>query len=248
MVVGLAVERFNAAGVMIFEQVIAPDQVAVLHAEYVKRYDVYHRDQEYPDALHVGDKRNMISIAVSGPVNDPAVYANPIVQPVINALLGQDFILGSVVAVTSLPEAMDQEFHIDMPLLFGEDDLGVQVPPYCLTFVVPLVDMNAENGTTAFYPGTHKSILEDPSALDPVFPEVPVGDAILFDARVWHYGTANKSAAPRPVFYNTYQRPWFRDVVNFGQQNPLVIENQELSRVDAARRHLFDWTRRPGRA
>lgn len=44
MVIGLAVERFNAAGVMIFEQVIAPDQLAVLHAKYVKRYDVYHRD------------------------------------------------------------------------------------------------------------------------------------------------------------------------------------------------------------
>ncbi|MBT5571097.1 MAG: phytanoyl-CoA dioxygenase [Alphaproteobacteria bacterium] len=248
MLIGLATERFNAAGVMIFEQVFTPDHVAKLNADYSARYDAYHRDIAHADALLVGDRRNMISIAVSGPVNDPVVYANPVIQPLINSLLGGDVILGSVVAVTSLPGAEDQEFHIDMPLLFGGEDVDVRVPSYCLTLVLPLVDMNAENGTTAFYPGTHKSVLDEPADLDPVFPDVPVGDAILFDARVWHYGTANVSSAPRPVFYNSYQRSWFRDVVNFGVQNPLVIADQELSQVDAAYRHLFDWTRKPGRA
>ena len=70
---------------------------------------------------------------------------------------------------------------------------------------------------------------------------MPVGDALLFDCRVWHGGTANRSGAPRPVLYNSYQRPWFRDQVNFAQQEPLVIPAQEREGVPESWRYLFDW-------
>ena len=190
----------------------------------------------------------MISIAVSGPVNDPAVYANPIVQPVINALLGQDVILGSVVAVTSLPEAMDQEFHIGMPLLFGEDDLGVQVPPYCLTFVVPLVDMNAKTAPWRSIRARTNRYWKTPRHWIRSFRKYRL---VMRSCSMLGSGTTAQQTNPLPrdrFSITPNQRPWFRDVVNFGQQNVLVIEDQELLRVDAAHRHLFDWTRRPGRA
>lgn len=247
-VLDIACARFRGAGVLTLEQVILPDLIAALHADYSEQYAAYHRDIEYADARHVGDRRNMISVAVSGPFADPAVYANPCIMPLIRALLGEEAIFGSLVAVTSLPGAKDQEFHVDMPLLFDDEDIGAEVPPYCLTLVIPLVDMNAENGTTAFYPGSHLKITEEPPATNPVAPEVPVGGAILFDARIWHFGTANHSSATRPVLYNTYQRPWFRDVANFGRQKPLMIDDATLANVDPSDRHLFDWTRAPGMA
>lgn len=241
----LACARFGEAGVMILEDVISPDLVAAVYADYSARYAAYHRDIEFDDARHVGDRRNMISVAVSGTLADPAIYANPGAMPLIRALLGEEVILGSLVAVTSLPGSKDQEFHVDMPLLFDDAEIGTQVPAYCVTLVLPLVDMNPTNGTTAFFPGSHRAVTDEPSG-EAVLPEVPVGNAILFDSRIWHHGTPNHSDAPRPVLYNTYQRPWFRDVVNFGRQKPLMIDDSDLARVDPVDRHLFDWTRTPG--
>lgn len=243
----IACARFGKAGVMILEDVISPELVAAVHTDYSERYAAYHRDIEYDDARHVGDRRNMISVAVSGALADSAIYANPGAMPLIRALLGADVILGSLVAVTSLPGSEDQEFHVDMPLLFEDAEIGAQVPVYCVTLVLPLVDMNATNGTTAFFPGSHLSVTEEPPGT-PILPEVPVGHAILFDSRIWHHGTPNRSQAPRPVLYNTYQRPWFRDVVNFARQKPLIIDDATLAAVDPAHRHLFDWTRMQGMA
>lgn len=236
-----ACRRFAEVGVMHFEEILPPAHVASLHQAYETEYAAYHRDVLHDDALNVGDRRNMITVGIAGPFNDPLVYANPSVMPVLEALLDYQVRLGSFVAVTSLPGAKDQELHVDMPFLFEDDPRGFQLPPYCLTLVVPLVPMNAQNGTTGYYPASHLTESYERPEGSPALPEVPVGDALLFDCRVWHGGTENLSNAPRPVLYNTYQRPWFRDQVNFGQQEPLVVPQAEWDRLPEEHRHLFEW-------
>lgn len=236
-----ACRRFSEVGVMHFEQILLPEHVEALRAAYEKEYATYHRDLLHDDALHVGDRRNMITVGIAGAFNDPLVYANPSVMPILEALLNFQVRLGSFVSVTSLPGAKDQEMHVDMPLLFEDGPLGFQLPSYCLTLVVPLVPLNPQNGTTAYYPASHLTVSQDTPETGPVLPELPIGDGLLFDCRVWHGGTANRSDAPRPVLYNTYQRPWFRDQVNFGQQDPLIISQSELDRVPKVHRHLFQW-------
>ncbi len=237
--------RFADPGVMVFEDVLSPELVAGLHAAYSADYKTYHQDRDYADALTVGDKRTMISIAVDGCFNDPAIYANQTAFPIIRKLLGQDVILGSFVSVTSLPGSQDQEPHLDMPVLFEAEHVSPELPIYSLTLVIPLVEMNATNGTTAFFPGSHKAIHDDVPDISPVAPDVSVGSALLFDARVWHGGTPNRSAAPRPVLYNTYQRSWFRDTVNFLSQPPLVMDAGEWEKIPEEHRVLFGWARPP---
>ncbi|MBT3398479.1 MAG: phytanoyl-CoA dioxygenase [Rhodospirillaceae bacterium] len=239
------VRRFAEAGVMIFDAVWPAAVISGLHDAYGAVYANYHHDREFADALAVGDKRTMITITVDGPFNDPGLYANPTVFPLISKLLGDDVILGSFVSVTSLPGSLDQEAHLDMPLLFEAERVSPELPSYSLTLVIPLVDMNAMNGTTAFFPGSHRVIADEPPGSEPVAPDVPVGSALLFDARVWHGGTPNRSAAPRPVLYNTYQRSWFRDTVNFLSQSPLVMDPAEWARIPDQHRFLFDWARPP---
>tara|TARA_A100001037_G_scaffold304295_1_gene340645 strand:- start:674 stop:1243 length:570 start_codon:yes stop_codon:yes gene_type:complete len=187
----------------------------------------------------------MITVGVSGVFNDPLIYAHPVIFPFIQLLLGEDAILGSFVAVTSLPGSKDQELHLDTSPLYGGSDIGADIPSCCLTLVLPLVDMNWQNGSTAFYPGSRRAITADAPDGSPVAPEVGVGSALLFDARVWHGGTANRSGAPRPVLYHSHHRPWFRDSVNFGQQVPLDITAEELARGPDTHRHLFDWATEP---
>lgn len=74
---------------------------------------------------------------------------------------------------------------------------------------------------------------------------MPVGSVLLFDARIWHGGAPNRSNSPRPVPYNTYQRFWCRDTVNFQTQAPLHLLDAEWARIPEEHRHLFGWVQWP---
>ena len=66
------------------------------------------------------------------------------------------------------------------------------------------------------------------SAYPLLAPRVAVGEALLFDYRVWHRGLGNRGGENRPCVYATYAVPWYRDVHNFGarryQQRLDVVE------------------------
>jgi ectoine hydroxylase-related dioxygenase (phytanoyl-CoA dioxygenase family) len=76
-----------------------------------------------------------------------------------------------------------------------------------------------------------------------VDPAADPGDCILVDYRLLHCGTANRSPDPRPILYNMYCRPWFRDSRNFHKQRPVRISPDEYMRVPVQFRHLFAWRR-----
>jgi ectoine hydroxylase-related dioxygenase (phytanoyl-CoA dioxygenase family) len=82
--------------------------------------------------------------------------------------------------------------------------------------------MNDLHGTTALWPGSHRGTKEEPNGAS-VEPRVPEGSCLLWDYRLWHGGTANRSSAPRPLLYATYCRSWFVDHHNFSGQAPLSV-------------------------
>ena len=52
---------------------------------------------------------------------------------------------------------------------------------------------------------------------------------------------ANLSAAARPIVYCTYHRAWYRDVSNFRDMPPMLIDGASLEQVDANYRWLVEW-------
>ena len=97
----------------------------------------------------------------------------------------------------SLPNSGDQIFHQD------NSQPG-------LTVLVPLVDMNLENGPTQLLPRSHLDVgladrLKDSSAALPAC--VPAGTALIYDSRTIHRGLANPSKASRPVLVFRYDYP-----------------------------------------
>ena len=46
------------------------------------------------------------------------------------------------------------------------------------------------------------------------------------------------------IIYNIYHSGWFRDVVNYKKQKPLVISDEEFNQVPEQHRHLFEWSRK----
>lgn len=234
---------FLQHGAVVINNVFSPDFVEKINSAYRTAYaSTIDRERE------VGDKRTMLAIEIEPPFSDSALYASPLVLPIIEKLLGVDFILDSYVAVTSRPNSEDQHVHVDFSHLFEEDSsMSEAVPPYALTLAIPLVPLSAMTGVTRVWPGTHRSSSRlDESGKDlmgsvSILPEY--GGCYLFDARIHHGGTANYSADERPILYMVYCRPWFRDANNFYNQKPLKISAEHLSSVPEALQPLFRFAR-----
>lgn len=208
----------------------------------------YRRDYEDPARRrveNVGDRRNLLVVEVEGALNDARVYAGPLVYPLLQKIVGDDCIIGQFGSVTSLPGAADQNPHRDSPWLFGQPETDVAVPAYAVTVVIPLVDMHVEGaGTTRVWPGTHRVFSDDDAAAMPAAdPVLPRGSCLFMDSRVRHGGTGNRSSAPRPILYMSYQRHWFRDYDGYQVKPPIHISDLELARVPRPHRHLFAWAR-----
>ncbi len=240
----LAAAAFRDNGVLLIENAFSTAFIDKLHAAYTDEYRAYFLDLDYPDALNVGDKRTMITVAFAPPFNDPDLYASPLVLPIIRRLLGERCILGSFGSVTSLPGSDLQHMHADHPRLFDDDPVDAAMPPFAITMIVPLVDLNETNGTTRVYPGSHKAPIPTAKSMAHCDPVASRGACLLMDYRLFHGGTPNRSAAVRPILYNVYYRPWFRDFVNFGKQPPLEIDAETYGEIPDSYRSLFQWALR----
>lgn len=236
---GLMAARIDVAcamllehGCLVLEQICLPATLAACLTHHQAR-----AEREPPAAARVGDRRTMQPAPVSGPFNAPALYAPPLVVRIMAALLGPDFVIGSMSIVTSQPGADAQHLHADHPPLFPESALAASLPAHAYTALIPLVDIDDEVGGTEVFKGSHRG----GGSAHGVgrSPAMRLGDCLLFDYRLAHRGLANRSARARPVLSIVYQRGWFRDVVNFSGFAPLQVPFDELVRIPEALAGLF---------
>ena len=245
-----AVDLFSDRGALWLENVIRRSTIKKLWAAYQKRYlDLSKKELRKRDAA-VGDQRFMITVDVKGAFNQPELYANKAMLPILNCLLSDAMRIASFGSVVALPGADEQPIHLDHPPLFGCDQaLQSNLPAYALTMVVPLVDLTPETGTTAIWEGSHRGgdrfellqrLMSKPDFSDAAFPYAKRGDAYLMDYRVIHGGMANCSEVARPILYIVYSRPWFRDGFNFKSQQSVSITKKQRKKVPAQHRSLFE--------
>lgn len=240
-----AVSDYKDAGCLLLKNVYKPDYIKTLNTSFVKKYGQYLKDKNHKDALQVGDKRYMVSIKVETPFNNKKLYANPLVMPIIERVLGDSCIINSYGSVVSLPGAEDQNMHYDHPFLFGDDELDPLVPSYAITAIVPLVDITEQTGATVMMKKSHRlpSDLKPEYGAEPVYPYTSTGSVVLMDYKLRHAGQANRSDTARPIMYNIYSRPWFRDSANYGKQPDLQISKKELAKVPAQYQRLFQFAK-----
>ena len=145
----------------------------------------------------------MVTVQLRPPFSDPHVLGNPLVMRIISELLGDVrlFTFGGVIA---LPDAPEQHLHADSGGLFGDPTLDGLVPPYAVSVLIPLVNVNgALTGTTQVLPGSHLKPRGCHSAnVACVDPMLPRGSVLLMDYRLVHRGTPNPVPEPRPLLYN----------------------------------------------
>lgn len=244
-----AADLFLRHGCVVLRNAFDAGEIQRLQDEFAGRYHRYFEDRQFDDALRVGDRRTMVTVQVEGGFNSPSIYANPRTFALLQYLLGDAVILGSMGAVCALPGAQWQHQHRDHANIFdttvvfpGGDQCYPVLPPYAITMVVPLVPLTEATGSTRLWPGSH--LVLDRQAMDgtPTDPMVALGDCYLMDYRLMHGGMPNHSSMVRPILYNVYYRPWFRDYQNYPRQVPLAMTETERNKVPQAYRSLFDWS------
>lgn len=239
--VSAAVAVVRETGAVYLENVFDPAFVGQLREAFMARYSRYFKEDLYSDALPVGHRRMMITIDISGIFNQAHIYANPLVYPVLQGLLGPKLIMGGFGSVTSLPGASEQHMHRDHPPLFGDFDYQHKAPSFALTVAIPMIDITHETGTTRLYPGTHRLTAAESNDAPSIDPVAPVGSVFIWDYLLYHGGTANRSDDIRPLLYFSYCRPWFFDSENYSIQNPIMMSDDEYAKVPEVFQQLFRW-------
>jgi hypothetical protein len=97
--------------------------------------------------------------------------------------------LSTVQLVQSSPGSCDQCWHAD------NADKG-------LTFIIPLIDITKQNGTTQLVTGSHN--LLSVRKLEIASPVLTCSDLLVMDARLLHRGSKNISTDVRPILVFRY--------------------------------------------
>ena len=231
---------FERHGTLLIKNAFSPDLIANCRENFEEQYDRYLKDEKHDDALRVGDKRFMITLKFAPPFGDPALFASPMILPIMRRLLGKELILGSLTCVASLPGSKVQRMHKDHVALFKEQP-ELRIPAFAVTMIVPLVNLNEVNGATRVIKGSHRVTSDAAKTMPYQDPVIDVGSCFLMDFRLSHQGMANNSDKPRPITSVVYQRPWFRDYVNYGKQKPLDVESEAVANLPADLASMVDW-------
>ncbi|MES2137761.1 MAG: phytanoyl-CoA dioxygenase family protein [Pseudomonadota bacterium] len=230
-------ERYAADGWLTIGGIFEPAFIDALRAEFENQRETLLGQREDVRAyLNVGDERLMLPVQLKGPFLDPRFYANPLLLAMLRNLIGGDILIDNITLVLARSAASEQRLHRDHPELFPEHEaMNAQLPPYAITAVIPLIDLNEESGTTKLFTGTHRGAEPEQAEL----PYVRRGDCFVMDYRLRHQGTANRSAGDRPILYVVYSRPWFTDITNLRRQARINIDRADIEQIPKEHRTLF---------
>jgi len=160
---------------------------------------------------HLGEARHLANLVNLDPMFFKTIDHERVL-PLIEAIMGENLILGSLNARVVRPGDGNQTLHSDVPIelhRYGED------APVMMNTVWPLHDYTLENGATRLVPGSHQSHLSAPPEGFEVKHElqaiVPAGSVVILNGQLWHAGGANRTGEKRAAMFGHYRfGDWMR--------------------------------------
>lgn len=148
---------------------------------------------------------------------------HPAVMPILQAVLGEDIVLGSMNSRILRPGDPIQGLHSDIPSVHRR----VVGHPVMLQVVWMIDGFTGDNGATHLVPGSHRAAQAAPPAGLRVpyimAPAGPAGSVLIFNGQCWHGGGANNSQTRRRAVFGHYRvGPWMRF-----QTDPSLYISQE---------------------
>lgn len=241
----LARHFFEVHGFLKIENLFPKNFIEELASSYEKELIFNQEEVSLQNGTQASHRRYIVPIPFIEPFNNPLLYANRILMPLMQDLLGPHFILNSLGAISALPGSTDQHLHADYYPLFEEDVLASsQTPPFAITFAVPLIDVDLLNGPTQIWAGSHKTypIEKNMQAYPRHNLHGPVGSCYFWDYRTFHAGGSNHSDTIRSLLYLSYTRRWFKDSSN---PDHLLISEEVLKTIPPEHLKLFSHLQKP---
>ena len=97
---------------------------------------------------------------------------------------------------------------------YDDSNMVHNMNPFYFTILMPLVPLTKDNGATEFILGSHKLTYQESINKERVQFETKLGDAIIFDGRIFHRSRENNSDHNRPVLYIVVHRDWYTEPEN----------------------------------
>ncbi|HQR35957.1 MAG TPA: phytanoyl-CoA dioxygenase family protein [Blastocatellia bacterium] len=221
--------ELDEVGLLVLENFISPEEVETLRSRIAELF-VELGDQAGSEFKQEPDTDRLANLVNYGEVFELAI-SQPKLLAAVEHVLGSEFKLSSLNARSARPNTTwTQPLHCDTGAL--PDEQGNSV----CNIVWMLDDFTLENGPTRYVPGTHKAgklpqdALADASAPHPEekYLTGKAGTLAVFNAHLWHGGTANRTDKPRLALHSFYCR---RDQPQQQYQKRLLSEpvQQRLS-------------------
>jgi len=230
---------FEVHGFLKIENLFPKEFIRTLASNYADQLRFNEEEMTLDRGTLVSYRRYIVPIAFKPPFNDPQLYANGILMPLMKEILGPHFILSSLGAISALPGSTDQHVHADYFPLFEENiSTSNTIPTFAVTFAVPLVDIDLINGPTKIWPGSHHVYPIDQRMMNYSKHLLcgPIGSCYFWDYRTFHAGGSNHSDQIRSLLYMAYTRRWFKDSSN---PDVLHIEKEERQKISPEHHQLF---------
>ena len=194
-----ALLEMDVYGFTLIENVLEPPDVAALKAALIRcRERTGHEQRFLGTAGHVGNL----------PTQDPIflpLLDHPKILPILEKILGESLILGSLNARIVRPGDGQQGLHSDI----GAELLNMQSPVMCNT-VWMLDDFSPANGSTRIVAGSHKSGMAGPpdgfSVKHIHQVTAPAGSVLIFNGQCWHGGGNNSTDQDRHALFGHYRK------------------------------------------
>lgn len=164
-----------------------------------------------------------------------ALVDHPGVLPVLERVLGEEIVLGSMNCRIVRPGDPGQGLHSDIPAVHRR----ITGSPVMLQVVWMIDGFTFEKGATRIVPGSHRY----PEAYPPeglsiphsIQPEGPAGSVLIFNGQCWHGGGANRSQDRRRAIFGHYRMgPWMR----FQTDPALYLTEEHWQRMSPRQREL----------
>ena len=200
------IQEIKVYGFTVVEDVLDRQTVETMRSLLISAADEMGVESNHRGSAH--HLANLISV-------DPAYFQcidHHRVLPLIETMMGQHIILGSLNARIVRPGDGDQVLHSDVPLPLHQYG---NAAPVMMNTIWALDDFTHENGGTRVVPGSHQSHLQEPphgfEVKYEVQPEVSAGSVLVIHGQTWHGGGANNSMENRHGLFGHYRYgEWLR--------------------------------------
>lgn len=222
-----AITFLHRDGIIILANAIEPSHLDALQAILGPEAEQIAQDPNH----HFNFGKETRNMDQAPPLDPPVmfddIWANSAAMSILKNILGPDLVCHYANGNTALQAQGRQPVHSDI-------HTAHPLYPFAYALNIPLCDVDASNGATEVWPGSHRDssidqhgseqgdesegdltikpslVRERRKRFPPTQPSSKKGSLIIRDLRLWHAGMPNRTPAPRIMLAFVVQPRWFQ--------------------------------------